>query len=159
MKPMIHRVRAAGLFINNQHILLVLHQHPETGEEWWIPPGGGVMEGDHSIFHTAQREIFEETGLKAILSRISFIREFRETLTNTYHLEFFMPVDSFTGEITIKNIPPGDIDDGVIQRVEWLHRSELSEITVWPEWFYKEWFWESAETGFPDCRYMGVSSD
>ena len=154
-----HRVRAAGLFIDNERILLVLHRHPEGGSEWWIPPGGGLQEDDDSVFHTAQREIFEETGLRACLSKISYIREFREASTNTYHLEFFMPVDSYTGEITIENIPPGDLDDGLIQRVEWLHRSKLKNKTVWPEWIYEDWFWRDAGAEFPETRYMGVGME
>ena len=154
-----HRIRAAGLFIDSDRILLVLHRSPENGNEWWIPPGGGFIEDDHTIFHTAQREIFEETGLHASLSRISHIREFRETSTNTYHLEFFMPVDSYSGELTIENIPPGDLDDGLIQRVQWLHRTELAVLTVWPEWIYEDWFWEDARAGFPETRYMGVGTE
>jgi len=84
-----HRVRAAGILIRGDSILLVLHRHPENSSEWWIPPGGGLKEEDGSIFQTAQREIFEETGLTAQLSRISYIREFRETSINIHHLEFF----------------------------------------------------------------------
>ena len=151
-----HRVRAAGLLINGENTLLVLHRHPENGSEWWIPPGGGLIEEDDSIFQTAQREIFEETGLTAALSRICYIREFRETSTNIYHLEFFMPVDAYTGEITLDNIPKGDLDDGIIKAVKWLHRTELGDLVVYPEWMVEEWFWQDANAGFPQTKYTDV---
>jgi hypothetical protein len=99
---------------------------------------------------------FQETGLTAALSRICYIREFRETSTNIYHLEFFMPVDAYTGEITLDNIPKGDLDDGIIKAVKWLHRSELGDLVVYPEWMGEEWFWQDAHAGFPQTKYTGV---
>lgn len=154
-----HRVRAAGILVRGDSILLVLHRHPENGSEWWIPPGGGLKEEDGSIFQTAQREIFEETGLTVQLSRISYIREFRETSTNIHHLEFFLPVDAYSGEITLENIPEGDLDDGIIKAVKWLPRSELGDRVVWPEWIKEDWFWQDAKAGFPEIIYTGVGKD
>lgn len=37
-----HRIRAAALIVKDDSILLVQHVHPDTGELWWVPPGGGV---------------------------------------------------------------------------------------------------------------------
>ncbi|MEA3439555.1 MAG: NUDIX domain-containing protein [Chloroflexota bacterium] len=154
-----HRVRAAGIFIQEGKILLVLHRHPENGSEWWIPPGGGVIQEDSSIFDAARREIFEETGLSARVTRIGYIREFRENATNTYHLEFFIPVDSFSGQITIENIPHDALDYGIVKEVRWLDRFELDNLVVYPGWIKDDWFWQDAEMGFPETRYMGVQDD
>jgi len=154
-----HRVRAAGLLIKDQHILLVLHRLPETGAEWWIPPGGGLEEMDQTIFDAARREIFEETGLHVNPSRIAYIREFREISNRTYHLEFFLPIDSYSGQITMENIPVNDIDYGIIKSVQWLHQSELQDLVVWPDWIKEDWFWEDARNGFPVTRYTGVSAE
>jgi len=154
-----HRVRAAGLIIKDQYILLVLHRHPETGDELWIPPGGGLEEVDQTIFEAARREIFEETGLQVHPSRIAYFREFRETRTNTYHFEIYMPIYSYTGEITTENIPVNDHDYGIIKSVQWLHRSEIHDLVVWPDWIKEDWFWEDAKNGFPSIRYTGVSTE
>jgi 8-oxo-dGTP diphosphatase len=154
-----HRVRAAGIFTEGNRILLVCHRDPVNGDEWWIPPGGGVEEGDGSIIQTAQREIFEETGLKAELSRICYIREYRENSTSTYHLELFMPVEAYSGALTITNIPEGDLDYGIVKGVDWLDRAELEHLVVWPEWLKEDWFWEDAGAGFPETRYTGVQHD
>lgn len=67
-----HRIRAAAIIINDNKILLVKHVHPETGHEWWVPPGGGVEEIDNSIFDCAKRETFEETNLKIDVSRLLY---------------------------------------------------------------------------------------
>lgn len=158
-KTIEHRVRAAGIFTDRDRILLVCHRDPDLGDEWWIPPGGGVEPADRSVFDTARREIFEETGLVVQLSRIIYIREFREHPTRTYHLELFMAVDSYTGELTITNIPPGDLDYGIVRDVRWLKRSELDRLVVWPEWLGEDWFWQDAADEFPETRYTGMSHD
>lgn len=158
-KTIEHRVRAAGIFTDQDRILLVCHRNPDHGDEWWIPPGGGVEPADRSLFDTARREIFEETGLVVQLSRIIYIREFREHPTRTYHLELFMAVDSYAGKLTITNIPHGDLDYGIVRDVQWLKRSELDGLVVWPEWLREDWFWQDAADGFPETRYTGMSHD
>jgi len=151
-----HRIRSAGLIINNNSILLVLHRHPGNGDEWWVPPGGGLKSIDNSIFDTAKREIFEETGLTVVVNRISYIREYRETSVSVHHLEFFMPVESYSGQLTIKNVLPGDEDALYVKDVKWMKRPELDNIVVYPEWLRSDEFWQAAEQNFPDTRYTEV---
>jgi ADP-ribose pyrophosphatase YjhB (NUDIX family) len=55
-----HRIRAAGLILQNDCIRFVLHQDPSSGIAIWVPPGGGLISIDNSIFDAAKREIFEE---------------------------------------------------------------------------------------------------
>lgn len=148
-----HRIRAAGLLVQDNKILLVMHRDPENGNEWWIPPGGGMNSIDKSIFDTANREIFEETGLTAFVNRIAYIREFRETGKNVHHIEFFMPVEQFSGQLTIKNVLPDDVDALYIKDVRWIRRSELDNIVVYPEWLTSEKFWKEAKQKFPEIKY------
>ena len=57
-----HRVRAAVIILKDEKLLMVKHINPESGDAWWIPPGGGLEAQDDSIINCAIREVFEETG-------------------------------------------------------------------------------------------------
>lgn len=148
-----HRIRAAGLLFNGDSILLVLHRDEIRSVEFWIPPGGGLIQGDRSIFDAARREIFEETGLIAEVCRISHIREFRDIDNQIHHIEFFMPVESYFGHLTIANVPEGDEDQKLIKSVQWVNRAELHRIPVYPEWLASDLFWQEAHQNFPSTRY------
>ncbi len=153
-----HRIRAAGLVLNRDSILLVLHRNEARGVEFWIPPGGGLVEGDRSIFDTARREIFEQTGLIAEVCRISYIREFRDIENQVHHIEFFMPVESYSGDLTIDNVPKDDEDSHLIKSVQWIDRADLHRIPVYPEWIAGDLFWEEARQNFPFTRYTDSSA-
>jgi 8-oxo-dGTP pyrophosphatase MutT (NUDIX family) len=47
----------------DDRVLLVLFRNPETGEEWWATPGGGLGP-DEPPELGLQRELAEETGLE-----------------------------------------------------------------------------------------------
>jgi 8-oxo-dGTP pyrophosphatase MutT (NUDIX family) len=55
-------VRALVLDPDNR-VLLVRFVNPETGEHFWITPGGGI-EPDESLENAIRRELREETGLE-----------------------------------------------------------------------------------------------
>jgi 8-oxo-dGTP pyrophosphatase MutT (NUDIX family) len=59
---MIHRVRAAGLIVESQRILLVRHRTPGTERDWWIPPGGGLKPEDAGVLDTARRRSSRRQG-------------------------------------------------------------------------------------------------
>lgn len=149
-----HRIRAAAIIINNNKILLVKHVHPETGREWWVPPGGGVEEIDDSIFDCAKRESFEETNLKIELTRLLYIREFHDKENQKLNIELFALADSFEGEISMKNIAGKGQDEHFIKDVAWLSRSELKDIVVYPE-IIKDKLWKDYAAGFPSTKYLG----
>jgi 8-oxo-dGTP pyrophosphatase MutT (NUDIX family) len=50
----------------NFEFLLVFHRKLDR----WLQPGGHVEDGDASVFHTALREVREETGLSALTAPI-----------------------------------------------------------------------------------------
>jgi 8-oxo-dGTP pyrophosphatase MutT (NUDIX family) len=59
------RPRALGsrvICVAHGQLLLVRHVDPPTGEEYWLPPGGGRERGE-TLAACAVREVFEETGL------------------------------------------------------------------------------------------------
>jgi len=101
-----HRVRAAVLIVEGDSILLVRHREPLTGNEWWIPPGGG-LQADDDLISAACREVREETGLTVVVSRIVLVREFKDLATNYHHVELFFAADSYGGEITLATCAAG----------------------------------------------------
>ena len=150
--PMQHRIRSAVLVVDGDSILLVKHKHPQTGVEWWVPPGGGVK-GDESIFDCARRETFEESGLAVELEDIVYIREFIELEVPRHHMEFFIWAKSYKGDVTIRNLVAGEPDAHVIQEARFVPRVELAKLTVFPE-ILKDAFWDNLQLGFPGPKYL-----
>ena len=129
-----HRIRAAGIIIKDNKILLVRHVHPITKYEWWVPPGGGLEDADNSIIDCVIRETHEETGYHIeVDSNPIFIREFADTENNTLHIELFFNATVQSGELTIKNIQGNGPDEHFIKEVKWLSLSELQDAEVFPE--------------------------
>ena len=156
---MIHRIRAAGLILDGQRILLVRHRTPGTERDWWIPPGGGLTPEDAGVLDTARREVFEETGLTATVSRIGYVNEWRQSSTGIHHLEFFVPVDGFTGEPSLRHIRHDEVEAQYIKELGWMDRTQLEDRIVYPVWLRAPWFWDDAARGFPTIRYTGVETE
>jgi ADP-ribose pyrophosphatase YjhB (NUDIX family) len=129
---MIHRIRAAGIAVQGDNLLLVQHVE-RSGLEYWIPAGGRLEAEDHSTTATVKREFFEETGLDVQVGPLIFVREFYEASKDTYHLELFYLIDSFKGEITTDNLKGMGGDEHLIRQVKWVHRDELDQFRVFPE--------------------------
>jgi 8-oxo-dGTP pyrophosphatase MutT (NUDIX family) len=58
----VRRAARALVLDPGDRILLVLFRSPETGEEWWATPGGGLEPGEAPEVGL-RRELAEETGL------------------------------------------------------------------------------------------------
>lgn len=149
-----HRVRAAALIVEDNRILLVQHVHPETGDMWWVPPGGGVEPVDGDIYDTVRREVWEETGLAVELVRVVYIREYYEEETDTLHFELFLSSNGRSGELTITNIQGTGIDEHYIKDARFIHKDDLQEMIVYPE-ILKDGFWGDLALGFPETKYLG----
>lgn len=148
-----HRIRCAVILVQSSLILLVKHIVPATGEEYWVPPGGGLEDQDESIFSCAVREVFEETGLQVSPGRLVYLREFMDGASNTRNLELFFLGLSFSGELTLANVAGKGPDEYFIQQAAWLSRDELQELTIYPQELKKE-FWEESNCGFSGVRYL-----
>jgi 8-oxo-dGTP pyrophosphatase MutT (NUDIX family) len=62
--PLRHAVRVL-LIDEAGRVLLARAVRPETGGEFWFPPGGGVEPGE-DVVAAAAREVAEETGLASL---------------------------------------------------------------------------------------------
>lgn len=85
------RVRASGLCIQDNSVLLVAHRGLVEGALYWAPPGGGVEFGE-SVRSAVKREILEETGLTVEVGEFMFLREFLRHPLHAIELYFKTPV-------------------------------------------------------------------
>lgn len=124
-----HRIRGAGILIDNDAVLLV-KIHDFSGE-YWIPPGGGFEEGDRSSKACVQREFREEAGIEVEVGELICVREFLEHSPKRYHAEFFYAIDRYQGTPNTDNLK-GLNDEEVIQSVEWVPIETLPTLRVYP---------------------------
>lgn len=81
------RVRACGICIKEERILLVGHRGLSHEGLYWCPPGGGVSFGEQAR-EAVKREILEETGLSVTIGRYLFLKEFLRPPLHALELYF-----------------------------------------------------------------------
>ncbi len=67
------RIAASGLVVRDEHVLLVRGNWPRPGT-WWLP-GGGQQAGE-TLAACAEREVFEETGVRVKAEGLLVVREY-----------------------------------------------------------------------------------
>jgi len=149
-----HRIRASAIVVKDNRLLLVKHQHPVTGFEWWVPPGGRLEDGE-TIYECAKLETYEETGLTVELGEIIYLREFIDLENARHNLEIFILASAFEGEPAITHLIPEDLDAAYIKEVRFLSQQEMKGLTVFPE-ILKDVFWQDLNSGRkPKFKYLG----
>ncbi|WP_105901579.1 NUDIX domain-containing protein [Vibrio gangliei] len=124
-----HRIRAAGIIIENEQILLI--KVKDDSGEYWIPPGGGLEAQDRHTKDCVKRECLEEAGIHVRVGKLICVREFLETAANRYNAEFFYHIEYFDGQPHTNNLA-GLNDEELIQAVEWVPIAKLSQIRTFP---------------------------
>jgi len=150
-------VRAAVIAVQADTILLVRHVHPQSGEEWWCPPGGALEGTDASVQDCASREAIEETGLQAEIGRLVYIREFREADRNTRWVELYFLAESLRGSIKGEHRTGMRKAEKYIREAKWIEKEQLPSLPVFPE-ILKDHFWADYPNGFRQVRHLGISS-
>ena len=150
-----HRIRVAALITEADRIVLVQHVHPDTGEQWWVPPGGGLEPQDESIFECARREVFEETGLRIEPGGLVYLREFVDRENRARNLELFVGCLSHAGTLTMRNVKGSGPDEHYIREVRWVGKGELASMTVYPE-VLKDEFWDDVAEGLAQTKCLGT---
>lgn len=155
MNPLQHRIRAAGLLVRDQSILLVRHE--VDGDIYWIPPGGGFeSQSDRSTRDTVKRECREETGLEVEVGPLVYVREFAEPLAGRFHMELFYRVDAWRGELSLDNLIGLGGDEHDIREVAWVARADLKRL---PSFYPAELLddvWDRVTAPSPSIRHLGL---
>jgi 8-oxo-dGTP pyrophosphatase MutT (NUDIX family) len=149
-----HRIRAAGLLIDQGRILMV--NENDGGQSYWVPPGGGFEAKDGNTVNTVKREVWEETGLYAVIGEVLFLREFCESARNIYHVEQFYMVDHWQGEVSLKNLEALEGEIRSITQVRWMTQQELTKVEVYPPQL-KDLLWQKLESNDLSIVHLGYS--
>ncbi|MFH0266540.1 NUDIX domain-containing protein [Vibrio rumoiensis] len=124
-----HRIRAAGIIVQNEHVLLL--KVKDFSGEYWIPPGGGLEACDLHTKDCVKRECLEEVGLEVQVGELLCVREFLETTKNRYNAEFFYHIWQFKGQPHTDNLA-GLNDEEFIQLVDWVPVANLQDMRTFP---------------------------
>jgi 8-oxo-dGTP diphosphatase len=109
------RVRACGLCVVDNELLLVNHEHLGNGN-FWAPPGGGVELGEQ-IDQCLVREFHEETGLAIEPKEFLFATEFISLPLHA--IEFFFRVEKTGGTLKRGSDPEMKNQIRDVQFISW----------------------------------------
>jgi 8-oxo-dGTP diphosphatase len=119
------RVRACGICLQADEILLVNHQGVVPGN-FWAPPGGGIQFNE-TAQQCIMREFEEETGLQVTVKGFLFSCEL---IRNPLHaIELFFQVEIAGGSLKIGRDP----EMGNHQIISGLNYFSQAEIKAMPE--------------------------
>ncbi|RLU82493.1 DNA mismatch repair protein MutT [Streptomyces griseocarneus] len=128
------RNAASGLVVRDQHVLLVRGDWPRP-DTWWLP-GGGQQSGE-TLAACAEREVFEETGVRVKADELVVVREYIEAnhpdghrmLSGAGHRVDAMFRCRILHEPTVLG---GPAQDSVQLGVEWVPLDKLADLRTLP---------------------------
>lgn len=124
------RVRACGLVVHDDALLLVRLQAPTRPDPFWSIPGGGVQHGE-SLEKTVKRELFEETGLEVEVGQLQYVSEF---IQHPFHaVEFYFLCRKVGGILSKGHDPEYDSGSQMILDVAFAPIHELQSSELFPE--------------------------
>lgn len=135
-----HRISAGVLAFRDDRILLVRHFRARR-HDFWCGPGGGV-EGSEELHATAEREAFEETGIRVRAHTLAYIDELVDTSGRI--VKFWFLADYLSGTIDVANNPAKN--ESIIE-AGWFARDALPQGHVFPE-MLRGSLWSDREQGF-----------
>jgi len=144
-----HRIGAGGLVVRDGRLLLVRHFEPGK-LDFWVPPGGGV-EGSEGALRGAEREVFEETGLKVRAERLAYIQEL--AAADYYLCKFWVVCVDDGAPLSLANRMPDERTSLV--EAKFFSWAELQQVEAVP-FLLEDSFWEDLRHGFPVLRHLGV---
>lgn len=136
-----HRISCGALIVRDETILLVRHFR-EGHHDFWAAPGGGVQ-GNEELAKTAEREVFEETGVNIVATRLAYIDEGWSDELRV--LKFWFLADYMSGDI---NVGANPAEDESIVEAAWFPLDALPEGHVFPEPLRNR-FSKDLAAGFP----------
>jgi 8-oxo-dGTP diphosphatase len=133
------RVRACGILIENEQILMVNHAGIRNGD-WWAPPGGGIEFGEETE-KALRREFLEEVGLAVTVNDFCFACEY---ISPPIHaIELFFVVTAVGGGLRVGSDPETG-QERVIRDARFISFEELEKLPA-----------DSLHGVFAHCRKKG----
>ena len=117
------RIRACGILVENQRILLVKHLGLGIHGYFWSPPGGGTEFGE-SYQDTLIRELMEETRLSVLPGEFL---AFHEHIDDRFHaMELFFRAQIIGGEAVAGSEPESPDSEPFLEDVAWFTAAEIN---------------------------------
>lgn len=147
------RVRANGLLVDNDALLLVKLYSPLLKRKVWTPPGGGV-DFKESMEATLVREFEEETGLTVDVGELQHINEL---IALPFHaIEFYYEVEKAGGTLRLGSDPERPETDQIIEEVRFISFSDFPEYSIEPEYIGSQ-FVDDYRDGDNTIRFSACS--
>ena len=125
-----HALSTFTILMQEERLLLV----SDDTEQIWIPPGGAVEPGE-TLEAGAVREVAEETGLRVVLERMLYAREFVDEVRQRRSLQCYFLGRVVGGDLRMRADPAfWDVStEWRVTRARWWEPAALGAITVYPE--------------------------
>lgn len=129
------RVRACGICIEDNKVLMIGHRAILGENTFWSPPGGGVEVGEMAE-EALRREFLEETGLETEVGKLLIMNEFVKLPLHA--IELFFVVKRVGGKLVLGHDPEMNSSEQLIQKIEWLSLDEIKRLNL----SEKHQFWQ-----------------
>ncbi len=124
MSPGGIKTRVAGVFIQDEKILLVRHE--KDGRSYWLLPGGG-LEYSESFETALERELMEEANLVVKAGRLLFIAESLPPDGHRHVINLVLAGEIISGEAKLNEVSER------LKEVAWVPRADLASMTFQPD--------------------------
>lgn len=141
-----HRISAGAIVESDGRLLLVRHRRPGR-YDFWVAPGGGVK-GEESLEAAAAREVREETGLAARVSKLLYIEELADA--GCRYVKFWHAASLVGG--TLDTSHHEAVAEYIVQAA-WLAPEEFPGLTVFPPVLTGR-YWSDRSAGFPRVVHL-----
>ena len=132
------------IILNEENKMLMVKQHHEEKDIWMVP-GGGIEDGESS-FEAAEREVFEETGIKVKTDRL--IWHVEEVSDRGQRFVNFFTAEIAGGSLKLGMDPEFDAEHQVLREVGFFSKEEIMSLdNIYPE-YLRDGFWRVLEGNY-----------